>query len=240
MISGKRIFGTPAVQGAIGTLAAWYLKLVRVTSRMTIDPPDVIEKAPVPVIIAMWHGQHFMAPFIKPKGDSARFRAKVLISRHRDGEINAIAAERLGIGTIRGSGAHNGEFHRKGGAAAFTEMLSALEEGYTIAMTADVPKISRIAGMGVIKLAQHSGRPIYPAAIATSRRIELDNWDRSAVNLPFSRLVLVAGKPITVARDADKAALETARQYVENELNRITAVAYARADRREATASANP
>ena len=91
----------------------------------------------------------------------------MLISRHRDGEINARAAEKLGIGTIRGSGAHNGEFHRKGGAAAFTEMLEALKEGYNVAMTADVPKVARVAGLGVIKLAQHSGRPIYAVAIAS-------------------------------------------------------------------------
>ncbi len=237
MLSTKRILGSPAAQGAIGTLAACYLKFVRVSSSMVIDPPDVIELAPVPIIIAMWHGQHFMAPFIKPKSDSDRFRAKVLISRHRDGEINAIAAEHLGIGTIRGSGAHNGEFHRKGGAAAFTEMLTALEQGYNMALTADVPKISRIAGMGVVKLAQHSGRQIYPAAIATSRRIQLKNWDRSAINLPFSRMAFVAGTPVNVPRDADKPALETYRQLVESELNKATARAYAIVDRTGSTHS---
>ena len=230
MSATKRIVSSPTFQGAVGTLAAWYLKLVHVTTSMTIEPPDVIEKAPVPVIIAMWHGQHFMAPFIKPKSDSERFRAKVLISRHRDGEINAIAAERLGIGTIRGSGAHNGEFHRKGGATAFTEMLAALEQGYNVAITADVPKISRVAGMGVVKLAQYSGRPIFPAAIATSRRIQLDNWDRSSINLPFGRMALKAGEPIYVPRDADKAALETYRQQVESELNKATARAYEMVD----------
>ena len=82
--------------------------------------------------------------------------------------------------TIRGSGAHNGEFHRKGGASAFAEMLEALQQGYNVALTADVPKVARVAGLGVVKLAQHSGRPIYAVAIASSRRIELDNWDRSA------------------------------------------------------------
>jgi lysophospholipid acyltransferase (LPLAT)-like uncharacterized protein len=231
MLSTKRIVASPVFQGAVGAAAAWYLKFVWRTSRATHEPANIFETAETPVIVAMWHGQHFMAPFIKPKSDRERFRAKVLISRHRDGEINAIAAERLGIDTIRGSGAHNGEFHRKGGAAAFTEMLSALEQGYNIALTADVPKISRVAGMGVIKLAQHSGRPIYPAAIASSRRIQLNNWDRSAINLPFSRMAFMAGNPITVPRDADKAALEAARQSVENELNRITAAAYEKADR---------
>jgi hypothetical protein len=226
----KRIAVSPAFQETVGTLGAWYLKLVWHTSRATLEPPTIYETVKTPAIIAMWHGQHFLMPFIKKK--DANHRAKVLISRHRDGEINARAAERLGIGTIRGSGAHNGEFHRKGGASAFTEMLSALEEGYNVALTADVPKIARVAGFGVVKLAQHSGKPIYPVAIATSRRVELDNWDRTAVNLPFSHIATVAGEAIYVPKDADAAALETARHFVESELNRLTKRAYEIADRK--------
>lgn len=223
MPSLKSIFASPAFQNVLGTLGAGYLKLVRRTSRIIVDPPDIYESIQPPVIIAAWHGQHFMLPFIK----KPEHRAKVLISRHRDGEINARAAEKLGVGTIRGSGAHNGEFQRKGGAAAFAEMLQALEEGYHVAMTADVPKVSRVAGMGVIKLAQYSGRPIYPVAVATSRYIELDNWDRSAINLPFGRLAMAAAKPITVARDADAATLEAARKRLEDELNALTEHVYA-------------
>lgn len=230
MPSLKRIVYTPAFQGAVGTIAAAYLKLVWRTSRVTIDPPDIYDTVDLPAIIALWHGQHFMAPFIKRDGE--RHRAKVLISRHRDGEINARAAEKLGVETIRGSGSHSGEFHRKGGAVAFTEMLAALQQGYSVALTADVPKISRIAGLGVVKLAQHSGRPIYPIAIASSRRIELDNWDRTAINLPFGRMAMVAGEPVRVGAEPGAGALETARQNVENELNRATARAYALADRR--------
>jgi lysophospholipid acyltransferase (LPLAT)-like uncharacterized protein len=226
----KRIFTSSAFQETVGMLAAWYLRLVWHTNRVAVEPADIYEKVQIPAIIAMWHGQHFMAPFIK-RGD-ARHRAKVLISRHRDGEINARAAERLGIGTIRGSGAHNGQFHRKGGAVAFTDMLDALTEGFNVALTADVPKVARVAGLGVVKLAQHSGRPIYPVAIASSRRIELDNWDRSAVNLPFGRVAMVAGEPIFVTRDADDAALEAVRRQVESELNRVTQRAYDVVDRR--------
>ena len=68
-------------------------------------------------------------------------------------------------------------------------------------------------------------------AIASSRRIELKNWDRTAINLPFGRVAMVAGEPITVPPDADKAALETIRQQVERELNRVTARAYEIVDR---------
>ncbi len=225
----KRIAASPAFLSAAGSVAAWYLRLVWLTNRKTIEPAAIYDIVQMPAIIAMWHGQHFLAPFIKRT--EAKHRAKVLISRHRDGELNARAAEKLGIGTIRGSGAHNGEFHRKGGAAAFTTMLDALADDYNVALTADVPKISRVAGMGIVKLAQHSGRPIYAVAMASSRRIELKNWDRTAINLPFGRIAMVASDPIYVARDADPVALEAARQDVENELNRVTARAYALVDR---------
>jgi lysophospholipid acyltransferase (LPLAT)-like uncharacterized protein len=228
MPSFKQIVASPAFLRAAGSAAAWYLRLVWYTSRTIYEPAAIYDTVSMPAIIAMWHGQHFLAPFIKR--DQAKHRAKVLISRHRDGELNARAAERLGIGTIRGSGAHNGEFNRKGGAAAFSEMLEALAQGYNIALTADVPKVSRVAGLGVVKLAQHSGRPIYAVAIAGSRRIELDNWDRTAINLPFGRVALLASDPIYVAGDADAAALESARQHLESELNRLTARAYDIAD----------
>src|SRR6476660_9549465 len=225
----KRIVTSPTFQEAVGAVAAAYLRLAWRTSRVTLEPSGIYESVEMPAIIAMWHGQHFMTPFIKR--DNPRHRTKVLISRHRDGEINARAAERLDIGTIRGSGAHDGGFHHKGGPAAFTEMLEALKDGYNIAMTADVPKVARVAGLGIVKLAQHSGRPIYPVAMASSRRIELDNWDRSAINLPFGRMGIVASEAIFVPPDTDRESLEAARQKVEIELNRATARAYEIADR---------
>jgi lysophospholipid acyltransferase (LPLAT)-like uncharacterized protein len=229
MPSAKQIVSSPAFQNAVGTLGAWYLRFVWRTSSKLLDPPDIYDRVLTPAIIAMWHGQHFLMPFLKR--DDTSHRAKVLISRHRDGEVNAIAAEKLGIGTIRGSGAHNGEFHRKGGVSAFTEMLQALGEGYNVAMTADVPKIARVAGLGVVKLAQHSGRPIYPVAIASSRRKVLNNWDRTAINLPFSRIAMVANEPIWVPQDASAEVLEEKRAAVESELNRLTEHAHNLADR---------
>jgi hypothetical protein len=138
--------------------------------------------------------------------------------------------ERLGIGPIRGSGTHGGGFLGKGGVSAFKEMLSALEEGYNVALTADIPKVARVAGLGIVKLASASGRPIYPIAIATRRRLELNNWDRTAINLPFGRGAGVAGEPIRVPADADVAALESARHTLEASLNAATARAYALAD----------
>jgi len=233
MLSSRRLARAPWVQRTVGVLAAEYLRFVHLTSSLKTEPADIYERAgpDLPIILAMWHGQHFMAPFIRKEG----YRAKTLISRHRDGEMNAIAAEWLGVETIRGSGDHGREFHRKGGVGAYRQMLQALDEGYNVALTADVPKISRVAGPGIVRLARDSGRPIYPVAIASSRRIELNNWDRSAINLPFSRIAGVVGEPVRVAPDAGDEELEAARKAVENELNAATARAYAIVDRKAET-----
>ena len=229
----KRLLRHPFVLASAGTIAAAYLRFVRRTNRMVMDPPDTYDRiAPdLPAIVALWHGEHLISAFFR-QPERAGHQTKVLISRHADGEINAIAAEKLGIGLIRGSGAHDGAFHRKGGVTAFKDMLTALEDGFNVVLTADVPKVSRVAGVGIVKLAQHSGRPIYPLAMNTSRRRQLSNWDRTIINLPFGRMSAVVGEPIWVPRDADDAALEAARLQVEETLNRVSARAEAIADGR--------
>jgi len=228
MVSFRKLAHAPWFQRAAGVTAAQYLRLVWHTTRFTVEPPDALERIPqhAPLILAFWHGQHFLTPFVKPPN----LRAKVLISRHRDGEINAVAAERLGIETIRGSGSHGTDFAKKGGVFGFNALVRALKEGCNVAMTADVPKVSRVAGFGIVKLAQMSGRPIYPVAIATRRRFVLDNWDRTTINLPFGRGGGVAGAPIHVPLDADNETLELARRAVEDSLNAVTARAYELAD----------
>ena len=225
----KRVVGSSAFQKATGIVAAEYLRLVWNTNRFVVEPEGIYESVDrdAPVIIAMWHGQHFLMPFVR----RPHHRVKVLVSRHRDGEINALAAERLGVGAIRGSGHHGGGFIGKGGVSAFKEMLGALQDGYNVALTADIPKVARTAGLGIVKLASASGRPIYPIAIATRRRVELTNWDRTAINLPFGRGAGVAGEPVRVPAEADGATLECARHAVEASLDAATARAYALVDR---------
>jgi len=230
----RNVLRSSWVQQAVGFLAAEYLRLVWLTNKFSFDPPGVYEivEPQQPVILAFWHGQHFLTPFIKTKESH---RAKVLISRHRDGEFNAIAAQRLGIETIRGSGDHGSAFHRKGGVGAFKEMVRALADGYNVASTADVPKRSRVAGLGIIMLARESGRSIVPFAMATSRFIRLNNWDRTTINLPFGRGALVGIEGIFVPPDADAETMEKLRVQLETVLNEATRRAYAQVGRPDGT-----
>lgn len=221
----KRIGRSRAAGEAIGFLVARYLGLVRRTNRFVMEPPDAYDRiGPLqPVIAAMWHGQHFMIHFARRPQD----RAASLVSRSRDGELNAVALRHLGVRAIRGSGARGRRTAAKGGASAMLAMLRALREGEMVVMTADVPKIARVCGEGIVALAQRSGRPIVPVAVVTSRRLSFRSWDRASVGLPFGRGAMVLGEPIRVAADAGPEAAEAARLAVQAELDRVHARAYA-------------
>lgn len=229
---GDWAIGRPAVQATITGLVVNYLRFVNATSRPVYDPSDpyLLHAALAPVIFTMWHGQHFMLPFLR-KFD---LDVRVLISKHRDGELNARIAEKLGVGAIRGSTARNpSRMFEKGGLGGFREMMAALDDGAFVCMTADISNLApRRAGLGIVALAKASGRPIVPVAYATSRRIDLTSWDRSTLNLPFSRSACAVGEIVEVPRDADDATLEAKRQAVEDALNEATRRAYAIVDRR--------
>ena len=222
----RRVGRSEWAQEAIGLGLAAYLGLVRRTSRFTTVPDDIDAyiKDDLPLIAAMWHGQHLMMPFARPQ---IMDRLAVLISRHEDAGAQALAAERLGITAVRGSGGPADRAYYKGGAPAMRELLRQLEQGSSVAMTADVPKRARVAGPGIVALARLSGRPIAPTAAVMSRRIQFKSWDRASLGLPFSRAAVVVGDLIRVSPDADDDELEAARLAVERGLDEVHRKAYA-------------
>ena len=213
------------VQEAAGFLASGYLRLVHMSNRFVEEPPGFVDTIvpQLPVIAAVWHGQHLMAHYAWPSGA----RVAALISRHRDAEVNAVVLRRFGVRAIRGSGGPASGVRRRGGVSALLTMTRALADGETVVMTADVPKVARRAGLGIVTLARISGRPIYPIAVVTSRRFDFLTWDRASLGKPFGRGAMVLGAPIHVGRDADAAVLDTARQAVEDGLNAVHDRAYA-------------
>lgn len=223
---GFSILKTRMAQETLGRLLAGYLRLVQRTNKIVFEPADAYDhvRPELPLIFAMWHGQHIMIPFARPEW----MPACSLVSRHGDGGFNAVALRELGIGAIRGSGARPGhKVREKGGAPAFLAMLRRLAAGETMVLTADIPKRARVVGPGIITLARASGRPIRAVAVVTSRRIDFNSWDRASLGLPFGRCAIVVGEPILVARDADEATLEEARLALQASLDDVHARGYA-------------
>jgi len=221
---GFSLLKTRAAQETLGRLLAGYLRLVQRTNKIVFEPADIYDdvRPELPVIFAMWHGQHIMIPFARPDW----MPACSLVSRHGDGGFNAVALRELGIGAIRGSGALGKKVREKGGASAFLAMVRRLAAGDTMVLTADIPKRARIAGPGIIALAKASGRPVHPVAVVTSRRVDFNSWDRASIGLPFGRCAIVVGDPIRIARDADEATSEAARLALQAGLDAVHARAY--------------
>ena len=210
----------------ISWLAVQYLKLVYKTNSWIVEPQNILEEIEpdLPVIVGVWHGQHVLLPAI-PIG----LTASVMISRSLDGEITARVAEHFGSRAIRASGGRNAKHTlSKGALKGFLDMKGALERGENVLQTADIPKgTARRAGRGIVTLAQKSGRPLLPLAVASSRRWLLPkSWDRTTINLPFGKSAIVVGKRFTVSPDADDAEIEVLRLALQDELNRITERAY--------------
>ena len=224
---------SPLVQEIAGRSLAGYLKLVRRLARFTYDPKDIHERIrpELPLIFAMWHGQHIMIPFARPDW----MPACSLASRHGDGEINAIALRQLGIGAIRGSGALGRKVREKGGAGAFLAMVKRLSGGETMVLTADIPKRARVCGPGIVQLAKISGRPVLPVAVVMRWRWDFSSWDRASIGLPvpFNRGAIVVGEPVFVARDASDAETEAARITIERSLDEVHERAYAMIGQRD-------
>ncbi len=209
---------------ALGSLTAWYIRAVRATSKIIRDPADTDARLEAlnPQIVAMWHGQFLLLPLIKPKN----MPVNDMVAKHVDGEMIGRALLHFDMGLIRGAGA--GELGKdRGGAGALRAALKALKANITVAMTTDVPPgPARVGGLGIVTLARLSGRPIVPTAVATGRFITLPTWSRFTINLPFTKIAMVVGKPIYVPRNADEKALEAYRQEVEAGMNAATERAY--------------
>ncbi|MEJ0012169.1 MAG: lysophospholipid acyltransferase family protein [Bauldia sp.] len=208
------------------------LRFVNATNRLTFDPvtSEEIFARHSPFIATVWHGQAFMLPFMRPAAEPA----DVLVSRNSDADLIANLLTRLGCGIIRGSGVHDpARMFEKGAVAGFRAMKTSLDEGRTVAATADFLRHARRkVSPGIVTLARVSGRPIVPTAFASSRRYEMSSWDSITISLPFGRTACVFAPAITVPANADDALLEAKRLEVENALNAATERAYAIVDKR--------
>ena len=221
---GRGLQRSEAVMNAVGKLAARHIRTVYSTSEVIREPADMdayLEQIH-PMIVAMWHGQFLLLPLIKPK----TVQVSNMVARHSDGEMVGRMLLNFDMGLIRGAGASE-KGKDRGGASALRAALKALRKNITVAMTSDIPPgPARVAGMGIVMLGRMSGRPIVPLAIATGRFIALPTWSRFTINLPFTKLAMVAGDPIHVPRDADEETMEVYRRKVEAAMNAATERAY--------------
>lgn len=202
-----------------------YIDLVQRTTRFKPEIPGARpwERSREPFIALTWHGQQMLS-LAALQGAS---QVAVLASLHSDGAVVASVVERAGFRTIRGSGTQSRpKIQLKRAVPAFFEMRDALRDGISVMLTADVPKVSRIAGKGAVQLARASGRPIYLFAAVTSARFDLDNWDRASIALPFGRGCVLWSEPLYVRKGADDREVGLIAMDISARLDDLHATAY--------------
>lgn len=163
---------------------------------------------------AFWHGRLLMMPLVY-----GGHGLKILISRHRDGELISKVVHRFGLETVRGSST-------RGGIAGIKALARSLRDGYDVAIAPDGPRGPRYKVQpGVIQLAKLTGLPIYPFTFSAYPSKILRTWDLFLIPYPFSRGVFIWGDPIIVERQADQAQMSEKAALLEKRLIEITEAA---------------
>lgn len=138
-----------------------------------------------PVIWVFWHGTQ-MALLARPRRPTA-----VLVSLSKDGELQAGVMRNHGMIVVRGSSSRRA-------AGGLRGLLRELAKGRDVAFAVDGPRGPlHKAKPGALVCAQQSGAKLVPLGVHASSAITLRAWDRFMIPLPFSRVDIVIGSPIT-------------------------------------------
>jgi len=198
-----------------GFLGRLVLRVWAKTSRIKVLGEEEYRKARragKPVILILWHGRLMLAPyFFRNRGISA------LVSPSRDGEIIARIALGWRFRIVRGSGSHTM-------VRAWVEMRQDLRKGGELIIIPDGPRgPDRVLKTGCLKLAQDTGAVLVPWSFSSSRKKHFESWDRFLFFYPFSRIVCLYGKPLSVPPALDEAGFESERRRVEAALKALDA-----------------
>ena len=211
----------PKWHGQIAAFALWSAGTALAKSwRLNFHDQSGLLKptATGPIIFAIWHNRlatamSFWSIVRRSRPESG---LGALISASRDGGLLARTFQHFGVTPIRGSSSRRG-------AQALIELVSALRDGYHIAITPDGPRGPKYSVQpGIISLAQLSGAPIVPAGAHVHSKKQLRSWDAFQIPLPFARCDLTFAEPIYVPRRATPEELESFRIRLESELLRIS------------------
>jgi hypothetical protein len=105
-----------------------------------------------------------------------------------------VALRLVGIRFLLGSSGEEGR-------EAARELVNCLRGGNSTAISPDGPHgPCRVLKKGVLHLSRDSGVPILPLHLSASRAIRV-GWDQKTIPLPWSRITVRYGPPVTVTED---------------------------------------
>jgi lysophospholipid acyltransferase (LPLAT)-like uncharacterized protein len=200
-----------------GILGKWILWLWAKSARTTVlgeDRYEELKSQKKPVIILIWHGRIFFAPYF------FRRRGIVpLVSPSEDGEIIAQIVSRWGYKALRGSSSHSI-------IKVWNEMKRELERGGELIIVPDGPRgPGREMKPGAVKLAKETGAFLVPFTFSSSKRKILKSWDQFLIPRPFTKFVAIYGEPLSVESGLNNQELGNKLQEIEYYMKKLDGIA---------------
>jgi len=203
---------------ALASLASAFIRCYSRTLRIETDVhPEAEALERNKAVYAFWHGRQFLLiPSFRGQG------IVLMTSVSWAGRIQTRIMESLGYSVVRGSS-------KRKGVRAMVDMKHAVESGGAAAFAVDGPSgPARRSKPGVLYLAHKLGYPIVPAATSARPGWGIRRtWCLYLVPAPFSRGVVMLGRPLHAAADGTLEAEELDRV-----LDELTDAADARLGRR--------
>ena len=192
----KYITGFKLTQLLVSFLGSMYVLFVYKTSTINLKNRKNIEslfKKNESFIYAFWHDQLLMCPLTW----QSELEIKVLISKHRDGDIIAKLISNLGFKAIRGSTHKSGKTKNKGGLLSARKMIKSLNNGISIGISPDGPKGPRHkVSDGILSISRLSNSSILPVGIGFKKKWVLNTWDKFIIPKPFNEITIIWGEPL--------------------------------------------
>ncbi|MFN3551292.1 MAG: lysophospholipid acyltransferase family protein, partial [Endomicrobiia bacterium] len=143
------------------------------------------------VIYAFFHGEQFVLVYIH-----RHTKIVIMTSFSEDGELQTKILKKFGYDIVRGSA------EKKGAASGTLSIIEKLLKGQNCAFAVDGPHGPAFkVKPGIVFLSQKTKLPIIPVRVFVEKKVQLNNWDRYILPLPFSKVWIVYGKPIYVSEE---------------------------------------
>lgn len=158
---------------------------------------DALDKKGERLIFSFWHGRHFlMINYLRRKN------ANAIVSPSRDGALIADVLKNSGIGIIAGSS-------DKSPARALIQAVRRVQAGSSLLVTVDGPRgPAHQVKPGTVFVAKKSGAWIVPMTVSAKPSLTMRSWDKYQIPLPFSRTLVIFGKPYQLDADIGQTAVD--------------------------------
>jgi lysophospholipid acyltransferase (LPLAT)-like uncharacterized protein len=191
-----------------------YARAVRATSEIVTVGAYRWPDFPKGSVLAIWHGS---APSLLVAFTARRpsMPVKLMVSRDARGDCVALFCRWLGFEIVRGDAEH-------GGWKALVEIANEVHDGAAALISPDGGGPPFVARVGAVALASAVGVPLIPVGANCSPSVfERHKWDDARNPLPYGRIAVACGEPLTFPRFEDAASLENARQRLEAALDGV-------------------